>query len=39
MRWNLVFAHVVLTSLPLLAVYGVLQRGVLGGLTEGGVTG
>ncbi|WP_327426384.1 carbohydrate ABC transporter permease [Streptomyces sp. NBC_01236] len=38
-RWNLVFAHVVLTSLPLLAVYGVLQRGVLGGLTEGGVTG
>ncbi|WP_406481264.1 carbohydrate ABC transporter permease [Streptomyces sp. NBC_01615] len=38
-RWNLVFAHVVLTSLPLLAVYGVLQRRVLGGFTEGGVTG
>ncbi|MET7573662.1 carbohydrate ABC transporter permease [Streptomyces sp. NPDC005492] len=37
--WNLVFAHVVLTSLPLVLVYAVLQRRVLGGLTEGGVTG
>ncbi|WP_329331255.1 carbohydrate ABC transporter permease [Streptomyces sp. NBC_00663] len=37
--WNLVFAHVVLTSLPLLLLYAVLQRRVLGGLTEGGVTG
>lgn len=38
-RWNLVFAHVVLTSLPLMITYIVLQRKVLSGLTEGGVTG
>jgi ABC-type glycerol-3-phosphate transport system permease component len=37
--WNLVFAHVVLTSLPLILVCVVLQRRVLAGLTEGGVTG
>ncbi|MER5757078.1 carbohydrate ABC transporter permease [Streptomyces sp. NPDC002088] len=37
--WNLVFAHVVLTSLPLILIYVVLQRRVLSGLTEGGVTG
>ncbi|MFT4081689.1 MAG: carbohydrate ABC transporter permease [Nocardioides sp.] len=37
--WNLVFAHVVLTSLPLLVAYIVLQRRVLSGLTDGGVTG
>lgn len=37
--WNLVFAHVVLTSLPLLIAYIVLQRRVLSGLTDGGVTG
>lgn len=34
--WNLVFAHVVLTSLPLVLVCLVLQRRVLAGLTEGG---
>lgn len=39
LRWNLVFANVVLTSLPLLIVYVVLQRRVISGLTEGGVTG
>ena len=38
-RWNLVFAHVVLTSLPLLITYVVLQRRVVAGLTDGGVTG
>lgn len=38
-NWNLVFAHVLLTSLPLLIVYIVLQRKVISGLTEGGVTG
>lgn len=38
-RWNLVFANVVLTSLPLLIAYILLQRRVLAGLTEGGVTG
>ncbi|MEY9842165.1 carbohydrate ABC transporter permease [Streptacidiphilus sp. EB103A] len=37
--WNLVFAHVVLSSLPLLVAYAFLQRRVLSGLTEGGVTG
>lgn len=37
--WNLVFAHVVLTSLPLLIAYIVLQRRILSGLTDGGVTG
>lgn len=37
--WNLVFAHVVLSSLPLLIAYAFLQRRVLSGLTEGGVTG
>lgn len=39
LSWNLVFADVVLTSLPLLIVYVFLQRRVLSGLTEGGVTG
>ena len=38
-RWNLVFAHVILTGLPLLIAYVVLQRKILSGLTEGGVTG
>lgn len=38
-RWNLVFANVVLSSLPLLIAYVFLQRKVLSGLTEGGVTG
>ncbi|WP_432970235.1 carbohydrate ABC transporter permease [Dactylosporangium sp. CA-233914] len=38
-KWNLVFAHVVMTSLPLLAVYLVAQRQVLAGLTEGGLKG
>lgn len=39
LRWNLVFAHVVLTSLPLIAVYLVAQRRVLAGLTDGGLKG
>lgn len=39
LRWNLVFAHVVLSSLPLIIAYIVLQRRVLEGLTEGGVKG
>ncbi|TCC36477.1 carbohydrate ABC transporter permease [Kribbella speibonae] len=38
-RWNLVFAHVVMTSLPLVLVYLVAQRRVLAGLTEGGLKG
>jgi raffinose/stachyose/melibiose transport system permease protein len=39
LRWNLVFAHVVLTSLPLVLVYLFVQRRVLSGLTEGAVKG
>lgn len=39
LRWNLVFAHVVMTSLPLVIAYFVAQRQVLAGLTEGGVKG
>jgi raffinose/stachyose/melibiose transport system permease protein len=39
LRWNLVFAHVVLTSLPLVIVYLFVQRRVLSGLTEGAVKG
>ncbi len=39
LRWNLVFAHVILTSLPLLVAYIIMQRRVLSGLTEGGTTG
>lgn len=39
LKWNLVFAHVILVSLPVLLVYLVLQRQILSGLTEGGVTG
>jgi len=38
-RWNLVFAHVILTGLPLLIAYIFLQRQVMSGLTEGGVKG
>jgi raffinose/stachyose/melibiose transport system permease protein len=38
-RWNLVFAHVLMTSLPLMIAYVALQRRILSGLTEGGVTG
>lgn len=39
LSWNLVFAHVVMTSLPLLVVYLFVQRRVLSGLTEGAVKG
>lgn len=38
-RWNLVFAHVVLSSLPLLVGFLFLQRRVIGGLTEGALKG
>jgi raffinose/stachyose/melibiose transport system permease protein len=39
LSWNLVFMHVVLTSLPLIIVYLFVQRRVLSGLTEGAVKG
>ena len=38
-RWNLVFAHVVLSSLPLIIAYFFLQKRVIGGLTEGALKG
>lgn len=39
LNWNLVFAHVVMTSLPLVILYLIAQRRVLAGLTEGGLKG
>lgn len=39
LRWNLVFAHVIMTSLPLVVAYLLAQRQVLAGLTEGGLKG
>lgn len=39
LNWNLVFAHVLLTTLPLVAVYVVAQKRVLAGLTEGALKG
>jgi raffinose/stachyose/melibiose transport system permease protein len=38
-RWNLVFAHVVMSSLPLILAYVFIQRRVIGGLTEGALKG
>ncbi len=38
-RWNEVFAHVILSSLPLVIVYVFAQRQVISGLTEGGLKG
>ncbi|TIC82753.1 carbohydrate ABC transporter permease [Nocardioides sp. GY 10127] len=38
-NWNLVFMHVILTSAPLLIAYVVLQKRIMSGLTDGGVTG
>ncbi|MFJ4166907.1 carbohydrate ABC transporter permease [Microbacterium sp. NPDC089698] len=39
LNWNLVFAHVVMTSLPLVVAYLFAQRQVLAGLTEGSLKG
>jgi raffinose/stachyose/melibiose transport system permease protein len=39
LRWNLVFAFVVLSNLPLLIMYAIFQKRVIGGLTEGALTG
>jgi raffinose/stachyose/melibiose transport system permease protein len=38
-NWNLIFAHVVLTSLPILIVYLFAQGRIISGLTAGGVKG
>ena len=37
--WNLVFANVVLSALPIFLAFVFMQRRVIGGLTEGSVTG
>jgi raffinose/stachyose/melibiose transport system permease protein len=39
MNWHLIFAHVVLTSLPILIVYIFGQGRIISGLTAGGVKG
>lgn len=39
LSWNLVFAHLVMTSAPLVLLYLVAQRQILSGLTEGGLKG
>lgn len=39
LRWNLVFAHVVMTALPLVIAFVFAQRRVIGGLTEGALKG
>ena len=39
LRWNLVFAWVILSNLPLLIMYVIFQRRVIGGLTEGALNG
>jgi raffinose/stachyose/melibiose transport system permease protein len=39
MNWHLIFAHVVLTSLPILIVYILGQGRIVSGLTAGGVKG
>lgn len=38
-RWNLVFTHIVLVSVPLLVVYVVAQRRIMSGLTGGALKG
>lgn len=39
LSWNLVFAHLVMTSAPLVILYLLAQRRILAGLTEGGLKG
>lgn len=38
-QWNLVFAHLVLVSFPLILVYALAQRRLVEGLTEGSLSG
>jgi raffinose/stachyose/melibiose transport system permease protein len=39
LRWNLVFAQVILSNLPILILYLFFQKRVIGGLTEGALAG
>jgi raffinose/stachyose/melibiose transport system permease protein len=39
LSWNLVFSHLVLTSAPLIIIYLIAQRQIVGGLSEGALKG
>jgi raffinose/stachyose/melibiose transport system permease protein len=39
MRWNVIFAHVVLTSIPVVLAYLIVQRRVVPGLSAGAIKG
>jgi raffinose/stachyose/melibiose transport system permease protein len=39
LKWNVVFAQVILSNIPLLIVYVIFQKRVIGGLSEGALTG
>jgi raffinose/stachyose/melibiose transport system permease protein len=39
LRWNVIFAHVVLTSIPLVLAYLLVQRRVVPGLSSGAIKG
>jgi raffinose/stachyose/melibiose transport system permease protein len=39
LRWNLVFAQVILSNIPLLIGYMIFQKRVIGGLSEGALNG
>jgi raffinose/stachyose/melibiose transport system permease protein len=39
LNWNLIFAHVVLTSLPIVLVYLFVQRRIIPGLSAGALKG
>ena len=36
-NWHLIFAYIVLMSLPLLIVFGIAQRKIISGITGGAV--
>lgn len=38
-RWDLLFAYVVLTSIPIIAVYVFVQKRLVEGLSEGAIKG
>ena len=39
LRWNVIFAHVVLTSIPLVLAYLFVQRRIIPGLSAGAIKG
>ena len=36
-NWHLIFAYIILMSLPLLVVFAVMQRKIISGITSGAV--